>query len=52
MENAKKEIRNEAYDTNACMRDMIVTNPLRECTLRSAIEALGLREGSRGLDAG
>lgn len=52
MENEKKDNRSIAHDTDAYMRDMIVTNPLRESTLRSAIEALRLRAGSRGLDAG
>jgi len=52
MENENKDNRSIAYDTDAYMRDMIVTNPLRESTLRSAIEALRLPAGSRGLDAG
>jgi len=52
MGNAKNESRNKANDTDAYIRDAIVINPLRESMMRSAIEALRLREGSRGLDAG
>jgi demethylmenaquinone methyltransferase / 2-methoxy-6-polyprenyl-1,4-benzoquinol methylase len=34
------------------MHHLLVTNPLRESTLRAAIETLPLFDGSRGLDAG
>ena len=39
-------------DTDSYMQRMLVTNPLVESTIRSAIEALRLPAGSRGLDAG
>lgn len=38
--------------TQAYIQSLTVTNPLREPTLRAAIQALGLPPGSRGLDAG
>jgi demethylmenaquinone methyltransferase/2-methoxy-6-polyprenyl-1,4-benzoquinol methylase len=37
---------------DAYLRDLLVTYPLREAILRSAIEALRLPPGSAGLDAG
>ena len=52
MGNAENENRYETYDTDSYIRDLIVTNPLRESIMRSAIEALRLPLGSRGLDAG
>ena len=39
-------------DTDAYIRRLVESNPLREPTLRSAIQALQLPSGSRGLDAG
>ncbi len=39
-------------DTSAGLRALVVTNPLLEPVVRSAIEALQLPLGSRGLDAG
>ena len=39
-------------DTEAYIKDLVDTNPLREPLLRSMIESLRLSEGSRGLDAG
>jgi demethylmenaquinone methyltransferase/2-methoxy-6-polyprenyl-1,4-benzoquinol methylase len=52
MENAENGSSNKAYDTDAYLRDMVVTNQMREPALRAAIEALRLPSGSRGLDAG
>jgi len=39
-------------DTDSYMHSLLVANPLRESTLRAAIETLQLPPGSRGLDAG
>ena len=39
-------------DTDSYMHDLLVTNPLRESTLRAMIKTLQLPLGSRGLDAG
>ncbi|MBW2262324.1 MAG: class I SAM-dependent methyltransferase [Deltaproteobacteria bacterium] len=39
-------------DMDAYIRNLLVTNPLREPTLRAATEALDLPPDSRGLDAG
>lgn len=52
MEDEKKDLKSEAYDADAYIYDLIVTNPLAESTYRSAIQALQLPAGSRGLDAG
>lgn len=52
MVDAKKESKKEANDTNDYIQLAILVNPLRESMLRSAIKALGLLKGSRGLDAG
>ncbi|MBW1804008.1 MAG: methyltransferase domain-containing protein, partial [Deltaproteobacteria bacterium] len=42
----------EAYHTNTYIKHLAVSNILRETALRSAILALQLPSGSRGLDAG
>jgi demethylmenaquinone methyltransferase/2-methoxy-6-polyprenyl-1,4-benzoquinol methylase len=39
-------------DTESYIQSLLVSNPLRESTLRAMIKALQLPEGSRGLDAG
>ncbi len=39
-------------DTGSYMQNLLVSNPLREPTLREMVRALHLPEGSRGLDAG
>jgi demethylmenaquinone methyltransferase/2-methoxy-6-polyprenyl-1,4-benzoquinol methylase len=39
-------------DTDHYLQQLVVTNPLRESTLRSVIQALKLPPGSQGLDAG
>ncbi len=39
-------------DIDSYMHSLLVANPLRESTLRAAIEILQLPHGSRGLDAG
>jgi len=39
-------------DTESYIQSLLVSNPLRESTLRAMIEALQLPKGSRGLDAG
>lgn len=39
-------------DTHSYIQSLLVSNPLRESTLRAAIQALHLLPGSRGLDAG
>jgi ubiquinone/menaquinone biosynthesis C-methylase UbiE len=39
-------------NTDSYMHSILVANPLRESTLRAAIETLQLPPGSRGLDAG
>ncbi len=39
-------------DTDTYIRQLTEANPIREATLRSAIQALKLSPGSRGLDAG
>jgi demethylmenaquinone methyltransferase/2-methoxy-6-polyprenyl-1,4-benzoquinol methylase len=52
MVDAKNDSTNKANDTDDYIQLALVVNPLRESMLRSAIEALELPEGSRGLDAG
>ena len=57
-----KEERKTAYDrvveeahntdTESYIQSLLVSNPLRESTLRATVRALQLPEGSRGLDAG
>ena len=39
-------------DTESYVQNLLVSNPLRESTLRAMIKALQLSKGSRGLDAG
>jgi hypothetical protein len=39
-------------DMDYYARMLLVSNPLREPTMRAAIETLDLPKGSRGLDAG
>jgi len=39
-------------DTESYIESLLVSNPLRESTLRAMIKALRLPKGSRGLDAG
>jgi cyclopropane fatty-acyl-phospholipid synthase-like methyltransferase len=39
-------------DTASYMRSLSAANPLRESSLRAAIDTLSLPPGSRGLDAG
>jgi len=39
-------------DTESYIQSLLVSNPLRESTIRAMIEALQLPAGSRGLDAG
>ncbi len=39
-------------NVNSYLQSLVVTNPLRESTLRSVIQALDIPQGSRGLDAG
>ena len=52
MGNEKNTSVNEVPDTDTYMQRLVVSNPLIEPTLRSAIQALQLPVGSRGLDAG
>ena len=52
MENELNSTSSETPDTDAYIQSLAVTNTLREPTLRSAIQALRLPSGSRGLDAG
>ena len=39
-------------DAESYIQSLLVSNPLRESTLRAMIRALQLPKGSRGLDAG
>ncbi len=52
MENEENSTSSEAPDTDTYIQRLMVFNTLREPTLRSAIQALQLPSGSRGLDAG
>ena len=42
----------KAMDTGSYIQSLLVTNPLREPTIREMVSALHLPRGSRGLDAG
>ncbi len=52
MGNNKDSTKSGEPDPDTQIRLLEVANPLRESTLRAAIRALQLPEGSRGLDAG
>lgn len=52
MGNGKNCTESNGSDTDRYIQRLLVTNPLREPVLRSAIKALQLPGGSRGLDAG
>ena len=52
MGNGKNSTESNGSDTDYYIQRLFVTNPLREPVLRSAIQALQLPVGSRGLDAG
>ncbi len=43
---------NETFDTDTYIQKLLVTNPLSEPLIRSAIQVLKLPPGSNGLDAG
>jgi len=42
----------KTMDTNSYILSLLISNPLRESTLREMVRALHLPKGSRGLDAG
>ena len=52
MSNGKNSAESYGSDTDRYIQRLLVTNPLREPVLRSAIQALHLPVGSHGLDAG
>jgi SAM-dependent methyltransferase len=52
MGNVERDSQRRASGRAAYSHDLRVTEPLREPTLRAAIQALNLPPGSRGLDAG
>ena len=52
MGNGKNSAESNGSDTDHYIQRLLVTNPLREPVLRSAIQALQLPVGSQGLDAG
>ncbi len=52
MDDGLNDYGGEASDTNTYIQRLAVSNPLIEPTLPSAIQALQLPSGSRGLDAG
>jgi len=52
MQNEEKSTLSEAHNTDTYIKHLAVSNILRETVLRSAIQALHLPLGSRGLDAG
>ena len=52
MGTGKNSAESNGSDTDHYIQRLFVTNPLREPVLRSAIQALQLPVGSRGLDAG
>jgi ubiquinone/menaquinone biosynthesis C-methylase UbiE len=52
MGNGKNSTESNGFDTDRYIQRLLVTNPLREPVLRSAIQTLQLPVGSRGLDAG
>ena len=52
MGNGKNSTESNGSDTDYYIQRLFVANPLREPVLRSAIQALQLPVGSRGLDAG
>lgn len=52
MGNEKKDLKRKATDTDTSAHKLALSDRLRESTIRSAIQALKLHSGSRGLDAG
>ena len=52
MRNGKNSTESAVHDTGSYLQSLIVTNPLQEPIMRSAIPALNLPPGSHGLDAG
>ena len=52
MRNEKNRTASIVHDTDSYLRSLVVTGPLQEPVIRSAIQALDLPPGSRGLDAG
>jgi demethylmenaquinone methyltransferase/2-methoxy-6-polyprenyl-1,4-benzoquinol methylase len=52
MGKGKNSAKSHGSDTDRYIQRLLVTNPLREPVHRSAIQALQLPVGSRGLDAG
>ena len=52
MEKLEADLGSNEPDTDAYLKSLIVTNPLAELVIPSAIRALELPPGSRGLDAG
>ena len=52
MGNGKKDPKRKATDTDTYAHKLALSDLLRESTIRSAIRALKLPSGSRGLDAG
>jgi len=52
MGNEKNSTESTVPDTDTYLQGLLVTNPLQEPIFRSAIHALDLPQGSRGLDVG
>jgi demethylmenaquinone methyltransferase/2-methoxy-6-polyprenyl-1,4-benzoquinol methylase len=47
-----EDVEMKTMDTNSYIRSLLISNSLRESTLREMVRALKLPKGSRGLDAG
>lgn len=52
MRNEKNRTASNVPDTDSYLQSLVVTGPLQEPVIRSAIQALDLPPGSRGLDVG